>query len=388
MLLCIFLFYLSFVLICHIICKEMFKKSKYKKLLHGLLFTALILNPLILGYYHVLLTEFVSITITMLNILLAYRWIFIDLKKKKALVLYSTYFIISTIICWHLKQPYIIIAVIPPVIAASISLTINHAKNNLLYRIGTIASLIVFLVISIFVWNKVLDVMNVDKTSDRDSSSMLGKQLLITYQIPYESTKNNDGVSTAEAISILISNFFSNPGKIITTYLKNYCGLTSVCKITSQNEVDYVATSEIAPIETYENTLIGYATYYREDNLFYMSPDMAERAAAYSTAISHSIFALPMKFLEFPTNIIFKLATVLCLPTFVFLIIVKIRAKSQKNIQLFYLNLILLGTASFHLIFSAAAALVIDRYAIEIFTPSIIGICGTIIYTKSIYKGK
>lgn len=379
-LVCIFIFYLSFALICHIICKELFSKTKHKKLFRRLLLIFLILNPLILGYYHVLLTEFVSITIAMLNILLAYKWIYIDRKNKKISILYSLYFVLSAIICWHLKQPYIIIAITPPIIAAIISLIANHKKNNIIYRIGTIALSGVILIVSIFVWNNILSMMNVDKTSDRDSSSMLGKQLLTTYQIPYESTKNNQGVSTSEAISILASNFFNNPGNIIGTYLKNYCGLTSICEVTSENGVDYIATSKIVPIQTYENTLIGYATYQKEDNIFYMTNEMRDRAAPYSTPTSHSIFTIPMKILMYPTNLLFKLSTLLCLPTFILLIIFKIKTKNKRYNQLFCLNLILLGTASFHLLLSAAAALVIDRYAIEAFTPSVMGICGTISY--------
>lgn len=383
MLVCIFIFYLSFVLICHNLCKEIFKNNKHRNIIHGLLLAYLVLNPLILGYYHVMLTEFVSITISMLNILLAYKWISIDLHDKKSSIIYSFYFIFIVIFCWHLKQPYIIIAIIPTIIASIISLIQNHKKSNIIYRIGTIGASVALLLISIFVWNNILNIMNVDKSSDRDSSSMLGKQLLTTYQIPYESTKNNQGVSTSEAISILAANFFSSPNKIIGTYLKNYCGLTSICEISTENSVDYIATNKLAPVTTtYENTLIGYATFQRQNNIFDMSSEMGERASAYATPISHNIFTPIMKLIRYPTNIIFKLVTILCLPFLIILLIIKTKTKNKNQNSLFYLNLILLGTSTLHLVFSAAAALVIDRYAIEIFTPAILGISGTIVYAK------
>lgn len=375
-LICTFLFYLTFVIICCILSKKISKNYKHSKLINTIVLLYLVLNPLIFGYFHVLLTEFVAITITMLNILIAYKWISIDLKNKKSLILYSLYFILSTVFCWHLKQPYIIIAIIPPLVAGILSVIENHKKFNVLYRFGTVFAAMAILAASIVSWNIILDNMHVDKNSGRDSSSSLGKQLATTYQI--ENT-NNDYFSAFK------DELFSNPGKIIGIYFNNYCSLASLCKVTSTDGVNYTSTSNLDFVDTYENTAIGYATFNRPTNIFQMSGEMYDRASSYATNVSHNIFRPVMKALSYPTNIIFKVAILLCVPITIFLIIIKIKTKDKKHQPLFYLCLILMSTASFHLIFSACA-LVIDRYAIEAFTPACIGTFGVITYTKLTLK--
>ena len=376
-LVCTFLFYLSFVLICHILCKEIFKNCKKAKLLHTILFAFLILNPLIFGYFHVLLTEFIAITITMLNILFAYKWIFIDFKRTKALVLYSFYFIATTIFCWHLKQPYIVIAITPPLIASIISIINNHTKKNVLYRLSTVFISFIFLALSILLWNRVLDIMQVNKNTGRDSASSLSKQLVLTYDIDSENY----------SFSTFLNELAHNPGHIVSKYINNYCSLSSLCKITTKDGVNYSSTNDIDLFNTYENTAIGYATYDRNENLFHMSEDMQNRASGYATKITHSVFRPIMKILSYPTNILFKTVILLCIPFTFCLIVTRIKTKYKKHESLFCLSLILLTTASFHLAFSAVA-LVIDRYAIEAFTPATIGIAGTIIYTRLAISSK
>lgn len=382
-LVCTFLFYLSFSAICYIICKDIAKHYKHPKRICIAITAFLILNPLIFGYFHVLLTEFVSITVIMLNLLISYKWIYLDIKNHKKASLYCLYFIFITIFCWHLKQPYIIITLAPLVISLILSIIRNHKKNNVIYRTATLFASLLFLILSIFTWNKMLDLMHVNQDTGRDSSSMLGRQLLFTYQIPFD---KNEAQSTKDAISTLMSNFFSNPGNIIGTYFKNYCGLTSICKVSSDNGVDYIATNDIDLLNTYENDAIGYATYRMDTNLFYMSETMQSRASYYATPVGHSIFSVFMKALRYPTNILYKLFTILCLPLTIVLIVIRLKNKSKKHDDLFCISFLLLATSSLHLLLSAAAALVIDRYAVEIFVPSILGTFGTLTYIKLLYS--
>lgn len=370
-LICTFLFYLTFTFICYIICKDISKNYKNSKFIQFIILVLLVLNPLVFGYFHVLLTEFVAITITILNILLAYKWIFIDYSRsKKKAVLYSLYFIAITIFCWHLKQPYIIIAIIPMITACIISFIRNRKKTNIIYKTIVILSSIIFLLVSIFVWNKILDRMQADKNTNRDSTSILSKQLVTTYKI---TDPNNT----------IFQEFFKNPGKIIGIYFNNYCSLSSLCKVASDDGVNYTSNGNLDPIYMYENTAIGYATYNRTENLFQMTEDMQNLASSYTTKMSHNIFSPIMKISSYPTSIIFKITILICPFTLIFLLIIKNKSKDKKYNSLFYLNIILLSTASCHLFFSAIA-LVIDRYAIEAFIPTLLGIFGTITYTKMI----
>ena len=385
-----FLFYLLFSFICYKICENLFRNLKHKKIIQNITLSILILNPLILGYFHVLLTEFVAITLTMLNILMSYKWIYIDTKNKRQLTLYLFYFIFSLIFCYHLKQPFIIISFVPPLVATIISIIQKHSFKNISYRIGTLIMSILFLFISIAIWDKILIKMNVDMNTGRDSSSLLSQELLKAYQIHYDNDGDgkNDPVSTTEAIGILFQNFISNPSKIINIYINNYCGLTSICVINSSDGVNYSSSSTFAGIKTFENTSIGYRTYSNLSNIFMMPENLHENAIMYGESSDRSFFATIMNIFEIPTNILFKISAVLCMPILIILIFIKIKYKNNKNSPLFLLSLLLLITAFSHLAISDGIGLIIDRYAIEAFIPSLLGILGSIIYIKTTTSNK
>ena len=385
-LICLFIFYISYSLICYIIIKTTIdKNSKRSKIAKACLLSFVLLNPLIFGYFHVMLTEFVSITITMLSILIAYRWIFVDINNRKKTVLYAAYFIISTVFCWHLKQSYLIVTIAPLIISAIIAIANNRKKANVIYRSVTIFTSIIFLFLSIVAWNGILDLAHVNKNTNRDTSSLLSTQLLKVYDIPSEK-EDNASVSVKDAVFAVVGEFFSNPGKVTSTYLKNYCGLISLCVITTEDSVDYIATSKLDLIHTYENTSIGYATFNRPDNIFSMKEEMFARASSYSAPISKTPITKVMRLLSDPTNIIFKISTLLCLPFFIILMIVHCKNKNKIKVdkKVYYLSVLLLGTASCHLLFNTAVGLFIDRYAIEAFIPSTLGITGAIIYINTI----
>lgn len=384
-LVCTFLFYLLSIFASYKLLNKICENYKHKKIITNLVLAILILNPMILGFFHVLLTEFVAITLTILNILVAYRWLNIDLKNKKQTILYALYFILNLTFCFHLKQPYIIISFVPLLTSAIITMIKNHSLKNLVYRISTILISAVFLIISIFSWDAILRAVGADFESNRDSASMLSSQLLQTYEI----TQDEDGneitgpISTTHAVGLIAKEFFKNPSKITGIYFNNYCSLSSLCLIESEDDIKYVPTSKINLFDTFENSIIGYRPYSRLSNVFSI-PDAApkilsELASKYDEG-QPGIIASAMKVFRLPTNILFKIATLGCFPALIFLIIIKIRRKDKKYSQLFYLNIILLITSFAHLAISAGIGLIIDRYAIEIFIPSLLGIFGTITY--------
>ncbi len=271
-------------------------------------------------------------------------------------------------------------------VATIISLIQNHTKKHCLYRIGTVIASIVFLFASIFVWNSILTSHGIDTNSGRSSSSMLGKQLLHAYQISYNNDNNEktDNISTMDAVGLVLDEFTKNPMHILKIYLQNYCGLSSACEIETPNGYDFYSTSRLVGLSTYENTFIGYATFREEANISPMTDEMTARTTAYNVEPNKSIFATIMNDLKIPTNILFKISTIGCLPFLIILFIVRIKNKKHHYKNLFYLNLILLATASMHMLAAAGVGLIIDRYAIEIFAPSILGIFGTSHYAKLI----
>lgn len=379
-----FIFYIIFSISCYKTCQEICQEYKHRKLIQNLLLAVLILNPLILGYFHVLLTEFVAITFTMLNIIMAYRWLKCDTNNKKALIAYSLFFIFSITFCYNLKQPYIIISFIPPFIAAILSIIKKHSLKNILYRVSALILSIIVLFSSIALWNFTLNKMQVNMDTGRDSSSLLNRELLKAYQIKHD--EDGDGETDVlpfqDVLGVLSKNFTSNPSHMIGVYVNNYCGLISVCEINSPNGVDYSSSSTFAGIETYENTSIGYRPYEAYSNIFTMPNHLYKNAAVYGESSDRSFIAYAMNIFEKPTNILYKLANALCFITLIVLIIVKIKTKDSKYNNLFSLSLILLSTAFLHLAISASLGLMIDRYSVEVFVPSMLGIIGTITYIK------
>lgn len=379
-----FIFYLIFFIACYKVCKDLCHNYKHKSIIQNIVLVTITLNPLIMGYFHVLLTEFIAITLTLLNILLAYKWIFCATNNKKHLFFYTLYFVFSVVFCYHLKQPYIIISFVPLLVASIISIVKKHTLHNALYRIGTLILSLIALLISINVWNAILRNSGVNMDSGRDSSSMLSRQLLQAYQITYDQDQDGttDPISTIDAVGILFNDFISNPSHIASIYISNYCGLTSICYISSDDGVNYVATLDFAGPDTFENSVIGYRPFSVYPNLFSMPDDLYNQASIYGESSDRSLLATAFSIFKTPTNILFKLSTALCLPTLIVLIIIRIKYKNHTSTTLFCLSLLLLTTASAHLILSAGVGLIIDRYAIEIFVPSMLGIFGTITYCR------
>lgn len=377
-----FLFYLIFMIVCYKICKEICQNYKHKIAIQNILLAILIFNPLIMGYFHVLLTEFVAITFTMLNILIAYKWIFCNTHNKKHLFVYSLYFIFSIVFCYHLKQPYIIISFAPPLVAGIISISKKHSPKNILYRTGTLIMSLVILLLSIISWNKILTNIGANMDTGRDSSSLLSQQLLEAYQITYDQDGDGktDPVSTVKAINIIIGEFTKNPGRLIGVYISNYCGLSSICLIETANGVNYTPTLNFAGIDTYENTAIGYRPYSGSSNIFMMPEHLYSNASAYGESSGRSLIASFMYIFQTPTNLLLKLSIILCLPAFIFIIILKIKTKDHKYQPLFYLSILLLSTSIIHMTVSAGLGLIIDRYAIEIFIPSMLGLTASSTY--------
>lgn len=143
---------------------------KHKTILAFFVFVFIALDPLAFGYYHACLTEFFASTVMVLSCYFAYELAVnhdtISIKHK---YLIFFYYIIITPVAWHLKQPYVSVAVFP-YIALLILLLIKRLKfKELLKYIIVFALMILSLIISICIWSQVTknpDTLPTTKTSD------------------------------------------------------------------------------------------------------------------------------------------------------------------------------------------------------------------------------
>lgn len=117
----------------------------------------IVFNPILFGYFHALLTEFVALFIALISCVLAWKWIKVDFVSHKIkYILYSIFFAFIFVFMWFLKQPYLTVAVFPLFIAVVISIIKNHKINNIIQRILTLGFCVCMLIISISGWRSFL----------------------------------------------------------------------------------------------------------------------------------------------------------------------------------------------------------------------------------------
>lgn len=413
--------------------------NKKKKMLVRIIECFLLFNPIVFGYYHVLLTEFVSITLTMLSLMLAYFWFNTDSRKNR--VICSLYFFIAVPFSYYLKQPYICCTFIPFACALFISLIKKFEYKKIVDFLLTI----LFITISIFVssklWDNYLQKNGVNMNTGRDTSSIFAKQLLngvSNYYIDYEydienyendkllSTKekeiikniknkeniliinfvnnnsiiekdfilkdNNGNVSSKDALILIAKSFFQHPILISKNYIKNYCALSSLCNIASDEDgVMYYVDKGYNFINTYENEKIAGRVFMEGDNTFYLSDDLVNNASFYKEYITSTPLTLFENIMKIPTNIIFKFV-IITIPIFllslIFVAIFNFNKMNSFEKRNFYVILLLLLTSFLGVMANAISGSMIDRYSVEFFVPSFIAEIMVLYYFKIFFFNK
>lgn len=126
-----FIFFIITVVAGSFIIYEVFKYKDNRRvaIIAAILFIIFfVFNPLIIGYYHVMLTEFIAATVAVLSCLLSIKWIDTEINKNALkFVFYSLTFIFLSVFMWFVKQPYVITTLIPLIIATFLS--INKIRN-------------------------------------------------------------------------------------------------------------------------------------------------------------------------------------------------------------------------------------------------------------------
>lgn len=152
------------------------KKAKF--LFYCVTMLLIVINPILFGYYHALLTEFVALTLTIASCYIAWKWIYFDCSKNilKAIG-YTLFFVISVLFSWFLKQPYVAVTLFPMLIAIVISVFVNFNLINFIYQIATVVLCAFTLSTSIGAWNSYLDKSGLDLNTNRNVVSNFGSQL-------------------------------------------------------------------------------------------------------------------------------------------------------------------------------------------------------------------
>ena len=173
-----FISYLILIALCLIILKKINFKNKTLKVISYTLFLILIvLNPILIGYMHCLLTEFAAIPLLLLFTLIANIWIKTD--KKYVKVITSILLVLSCVFVWFLKQPYIFVVFAPIVFASIISIFENKKIKNTLFRTSIIIISLISILMSNKLWNFILIKNNVDMETGEDTGTFIKTAILI-----------------------------------------------------------------------------------------------------------------------------------------------------------------------------------------------------------------
>lgn len=419
MLILMFIFYVAMIVIIYKIYKKLEKYEFFKNKIVKYIFVIYILfssiiNPIIFGYYHTLLTEFVSITITLLICYLSWKWIDFDWEDdKKLIIIYAVIFSLLTIFLYHIKQSLVPLAILPILTALIVSVINNCKLSNFLTKLVTILSVVIMLVTSIYIWNIAMKDANVaEDTGDARIKGFLVRGLTTLKKVDSDYNMDNVEFNKAlisdkdnEQITKILSNeskydnfiiYKTSNEKYILHYIKGDYSFKDDIKfyfkvlVTSPEDIvksyyeNYwyiIFFSEDLPIWIgKENYTIPYRIYQHRENVVDVNKDYEQyienyRSVNETNIISKAFNGYAKKMLKIIT--VFTKISLWILPiTWIVSIIVYIviNRKINKNTLKILQFIVLLYTTSFGSIMSYVIfAADIDRYTVPVMIPTFIG---------------
>ncbi len=428
-----FIFYLMMLYATKKILDRVFE-VKYNKKIYIIIYLFLLLDPIIFGYYHTLLTEFVAMSISVILCYFSWKWMDIDfMKNKKKFIFYLIGFFVMSILAWHLKQPYVSIALFPIIISAILSIFENKSLKNVVQRILVICICIFGVIGSIKIWNYFLESKNINLNSDRNVTASLGKQLMIglnnyeilkeidteklEQEIKYLSNENKEklksgdyyviniynsskelidqdiipidylgNITTANAFKFIIKEIFHHPLMLTESYISNYLAISNLYPKKTDDMVNYYVEKKLDLNYCHENCSIATSITKVKSNVAYMLEDATERVSKYEQFNKTPILFRYLLKLLTPISLIFFKILMFSLPFFIILATISLFRKKNKNsIKLLNIINILLWYSFLHIMVHVVTGATIDRYA----SPAIITMfIGMVLYIDYLIKRK
>lgn len=420
-----YIYYLIMLFFTYKIIKETLPDNKKTKKIILFTLIAIIINPIIYGYYHTLLTEFVAMTIAVLSCFLAYKWINYDFYSNKIkYTCLALVFCFLIIFSWFLKQPYISVALFPLLVAFIITILKKDKIKKKLPSVLTLVFCIIGLIFSITTWNNILEKGGLDTNSDRNPTNTLGNNLVdglncfeINYGYDYNNNKieedsflsdieknniknhienedetyvvidikdkkdniidkqyvntKNNNLSTFDSIKVILKNIIKHPILLIDSYATNYLSIIDIYKVISEDNVTHKTTNQIDLTFVNELSTIGMKPYTYTSNIFSITDE------AYTRVINYEQFNHPPKILNYFMIIVSKIFIIifkiifLILPvTLIISIFKRIKTKNSK----YDMTIILFSFSFLHTILHVATGAIIDRYLMPAYITTFLGI--------------
>lgn len=388
---------------------------------YGLLVILVVINPIIFGYFHALLTEYLVMLLTVLSCVFAWLWMetsFVPNRRKY--VLLSLFFIILMPFVWFIKQPYLTVAIFPWAIAAILALANKFNWGNLAQRLATLCAGAVSLVLAIFAWQAFLTANGVNFGSTSGSGGFISYGLIngvsnaklirepqisdayidMDYLTIEDKDKIDDAIEDSE-LSVNLWVLYDMSGENIVDEIPIYfTGSDMPLSVSLSAWKTMIAEHPLSTLDSYTTNYLATADFYDygvNDNGQW---GPYKKAGLYG----HENYSIGLLFLTYPYNMsdwtnesaskmglvqienkhmgirnlvlniwgkpyigLYILTFVLLPAIFIAVIVlyIKRRRKGQTDIKtrLYTLALILLGFSLFNVMFNAFFGSLMDRYA-------------------------
>lgn len=392
-----------------------------------------ILNPIIIGYSHIVLTETMAPVIVLVSFFVAFKWFNYDFKKiELKSVLFILIISILFTLMWFLKQPYL------PIIAAIFTLFAlckivkNLKTKDTIYRIIGISLSVICLILAIKIWDGILlqwkasndsvnnmisssfvgalsstyvrSEMNCDIAYVKESKLKESEKKLILEKIKQNKCSDyylydvinfkeevvdnevfftNSGSSTLQSIGFVAKQFLEHPISITWAYYNNYMTTIDLHGVSVKDNIYYPGKLFLnsegenmsLAMYTFNDGPTGWWQFYKNDH----SEDEFNKNYAYSSYTNKftdtkdvpDIITNVGYFLYNIFSYIFKISFWMSpiLSLIYFIKYIK-NPKDVYNVVLF----VIYGASFLHILFHAVTGAIIDRYAYIAFPLVLIGL--------------
>lgn len=430
----LFISYLFLILLNFLTLRESMKFVEsviWKKIIYFIFSIIFILNPLIIGYSHTVLTEAFAPTFISLLILLAWR--FIHSEGKKSIFIYIG-IILTSVFVWFIKQPYYPVCLII-IFVSTFYVILETKKSGIKYfKISLPVMSIVLLLLINSIWHSTLseNVSILGKSNSSFLSSGIVEGLTNFRHIPEEIDINyiesnkyisekeknilknillkndqkykdfillnkmnlkeeitgveviyleEDFINISESLAFLGNKLLSNPVLVLDSYISNYLGLINIYQTNHTNWKHYYPVKNIEEVYT-ENKSLGLATFDERPIYWWAWSDDIEANRPYNSIQFEKINSPNRIFINLIDSVkpffllSFKI-TLLFVPFVSIYYFIKsiilfkndiISASKMRVIEL--INIIFISSFG-HLMFHSMLGAVIDRYAYVVY-PSVL----------------
>ena len=365
-------------------------------------------SPIIVGYYHALLTEFIAITLVMISLYENIKYLYKPDKETFAIICGLTIF------SYHLKQPYVTITIAPFTIIILINIIKVRTLKNFCRQLISYIIILLVLILSIQSWNIFLEKKGVNLNTERNVTKGLGTQILHSVnnleidkdinnisklnssdKIEFKNNPNNyvliniynddynrlehqyiikknntNYVSTTNAICFIFKIFITHPGYIIKSYTNTYLALVNIFPKETNDGVSYYIKRKASLNYCHEICSIAFQTTKYRKNVYYLSEELYNNARVYEQENNppYLLFMI-YSFLEKIDQRLFSIS-ILLMP--VFILYTFFKTIVEKNKKDWEILMLLLSFSFLHILSNIVTGLNIDRYIVVVYLPTII----------------